>query len=264
MKLIHLNPKTPGTRHQLNLSKNLLAKKNNIYKNLKYKIQTYAGRSSQTGNITVRRRGGGCKKKFRKIKFNNFNTLALVLMINYDPYRNSFISLNFDVLLKTFFFSNAVQTTFPGTILICNKKSSELYFGSRSLLSNFPIGILVHNVSLNIGGTSEAQISRSAGTYCQIVQKKEKKTKIRVPSGKFISIDTNLFATFGRVSNIKSNLTVSGKAGRNRLKGIRPHVRGVAMNPIDHPHGGRTKGGRPSVTPWGKLTKGKKTGKKNE
>lgn len=264
MKLIKLNPKTPGTRHQLNLTKNLLAKNNSILKNLNYKIQTYGGRSTLTGHITVRHRGGGCKKKFRKIKFNNFDTIAVVLMIHYDPYRNSFISLNFDIILKKFFFSSAVQTTFPGSIILCNKKNSELYFGNRSLLINFPIGILVHNVSASIGDKSIAKFSRSAGTYCQIVQKKEKKVKIRVPSGKFISIDTNLFATFGRVSNIKSNLTISGKAGRNRLKGVRPHVRGVAMNPVDHPHGGRTKGGRPSVTPWGKLTKGKKTGKKNE
>lgn len=97
MKLIKLKPKTPGTRHQLNLTKNLLSKQN-ICKDLIYKIQTYAGRSSQSGHITVRHRGGGCKKKFIKIKFNNGDILALVLMIHYDPYRNSFISLNFDFL----------------------------------------------------------------------------------------------------------------------------------------------------------------------
>jgi large subunit ribosomal protein L2 len=248
MRLIKLNPKTPGTRHQLNLTKNLLSKKSNLYKKLIYKIHTYAGRSSQTGHITVRQKGGGCKKKFIKIRFNSFNTIALVLIIKYDSYRNSFISLNFDLLLKCFFISTAVQTTFPGSIFTCQKKNSELYFGNRSLLANFPIGILVHNVSLSINKNNIAKLARSSGAYCQIVQKKNK-IKIRVPSGNFISVDTNAFATFGIVSNIKYNLTISGKAGRNRHKGIRPHVRGIAMNPVDHPHGGRTKGGRPSVTP---------------
>lgn len=263
MKLIKLNPKTPGTRHQLNLTKNLLSKNNNIFKNLIYKIKAYAGRSSQSGHITIRHRGGGCKKKFIKIKFNNFNAVSIVLMISYDPYRNSFISLHFDLLVKCFFFSTAVQTTFPGTLITCKKKNSILYFGNRSLLSNFPIGTLVHNLSLSINHQSVAKLSRAAGTYCQIVQK-TKNFKIRLPSGNFISIATNVFATFGIVSNMKCNLTVSGKAGRNRYRGIRPSVRGIAMNPVDHPHGGRTNGGRHPVTPWGKLTKGKKTVKKNE
>lgn len=249
MKLIKLNSRTPGTRHQVNLAKNLLSKNNNICKNLSLKVQENSGRSSLFGHISIRRKGGGCKKKFRQIKFNNFDSQSIILMVSYDPYRNSFISLNFDILSKCFFHSIAVHTTFPGTIITCQKKNTELYFGNRSTLSNFPIGVLVHNVSGSSIGNQLATFSRSAGTYCQIIQKQKNKVQIRIPSGKFVSINKNLFATFGRVSNIKHNLTVTGKAGRSRLKGIRPHVRGIAMNPVDHPHGGRTNGGRPSVSP---------------
>lgn len=264
MKLQNLNSRTPGTRHQLNLSKNLLSKKNTILKHLNFKVLEHSGRSSLTGHITTRHKGGGCKKKFRKIKFNNFNTKSIILMTSYDPFRNSFISLNFDFLSKVFFYSLAIQTTFPGTIIVCNKKNSELYFGYRSELNNFPIGVLVNNVSYSFLGNKLGVFGRSAGTFCQIVQKVQNNIQIRLPSGKFVIIKQNLFATFGRVSNSKFNLTVIGKAGRNRLKGIRPSVRGIAMNSVDHPHGGRTNGGRPSVSPWGKLTKGKPTVKKNE
>lgn len=260
MQLISKIPITPGIRHQINLTKNLLAKNKNIFKNLNYKIKIHAGRSTQTGHITIRHRGNGCKKKFLKRKFLNFKVMALILMVMYDPYRSSFISLCFDIVLKFFFFSPATQTTFPGSIIVCNKKKFDLYFGNRSFLNNFPVGVLVHHVCMK---NSEPSVCRSAGTFCQIIQKKNNDVKIRVPSGIFISLKTNLFATFGRVSNLKYNLTIIGKAGRNKLKGIRPNVRGVAMNPVDHPHGGRTKGGFHPMSPWGILTKGKKT-KKNE
>lgn len=248
MKLQNRNGITPGTRHQLNLSKSLLVK-TTILKNLNFKILEHSGRSSITGHITTRHKGGGCKKKFRKIKFNNFNSKSIILMTSYDPFRNSFISLNFDFVSKIFFYSLGVQTTFPGSITICNSKNSELYFGCRSELNNFPIGVFVNNVSCNALGNSLGVFGRSAGTFCQIIQKFQNNVQIRVPSGKFVTIKSNLFATFGRVSNSKFNLTVIGKAGRNRLKGVRPTVRGVAMNPVDHPHGGRTNGGRPSVSP---------------
>jgi large subunit ribosomal protein L2 len=236
MKLVKLNSRSPGTRHQLNLTKNLLSKNSNILKNVIFKI------SNKT-------KGGGCKKKFRKIKFNNFNSKSIVIMINYDPYRNSFITLNFDFYSKFFFFSTAIQSTFPGSIYICQKKKLELYFGNRSTLINFPIGALISNISKTPLAYELAKYCRAAGTYCQIIQKQKQKIQIRLPSGKFVLTSSSLFATFGRVSNIKKNLVILGKAGRNRLKGIRPHVRGVAMNPVDHPHGGRTNGGRLSVTP---------------
>lgn len=263
MKLLHLNPVTPGTRHQLNLTTNLLAK-SSIIKTLSLKLKKNVGRSSNTGHITTRHKGGGCKKKFRKIRFNNFITKSIVLMIAYDPYRNSFISLNFDFSAKLFFYSIATQALFPGTITLCQSMPVELYFGNRASINYFSIGSLVSGVCHGRFKNELAKYSRAAGTYCQIIQKKKKKVQIRLPSGKFILLSKHSFATFGRVSNIKYNLRIVGKAGRNRLKGVRPTVRGIAMNPVDHPHGGRTNGGRPSVSPWGKLTKGKKTKKKNE
>lgn len=249
MKLLKLNYQTSGTRHQLNLSKNLLAKNNNIVKILNFKLSERAGRSTITGHITVRHKGGGCKKKFRKVKFNNFDTKSFILMINYDPYRNSFLALNFDFISKFFFYTSAVQCLLPGAVTICGSQNSELNFGNRSQLFNYPIGVLINNVSTNFFSNKLSVYGRSAGTFCQIIQKYKNKTQIRVPSGKFITLSNNLFATLGRVSNFKYNLTVTGKAGRNRLRGIRPCVRGIAMNPVDHPHGGRTNGGRPSVSP---------------
>ncbi len=262
MKLIKLTSQTPGTRHTINITKNLLAKKNNLIKQLIFRFHNFKGRSSQTGHITVWHRGGGCKKLFRYIKFDNLTTKSLILMINYDPYRNAFISLGFDFIIKKFFFFLTTQTTFPGSLVLCQNNFSELHFGNRTLLKNLPVGVLIHNIStLN---SKIAKYSRSAGTFSQILQKKNNSVIIRVSSGKTLTLDNNLFASFGRVSNLKHNLIVSGKAGKSRHKGIRPTVRGVAMNPVDHPHGGRTKGGRPSVSPWGILTKGKPTVKKYE
>jgi large subunit ribosomal protein L2 len=115
------------------------------------------------------------------------------------------------------------------------------------MLINFSAGNLIYNLSLKPDGS--AKYSRAAGTYCQLIQKNLIISKLRIPSGKIIEISSNVFASLGRVSNLKHNLTVTGKAGRTRLKGFRPIVRGIAMNPVDHPHGGRTNGGRPSVTP---------------
>lgn len=249
MKFKKINPITPGTRHQVNLSKNLLSKKNNLFKNLTFKIKTCAGRSSQSGNITVRHKGGGCKKKFRSIKFCDTYSQNLILFTNYDPYRNAFVSLSFDLSNFYFYYMLSVQTIFPGAITSCDKNKLELYFGNRSNLANFPLGSLVHNVSLSLKNENKINLSRSAGTYCQLVQKKGKYVHLKLPSGKFLRLSFLASATLGRVSNFKVNLTAVGKAGKNRLKGIRPTVRGVAMNPVDHPHGGRTKGGRPSVTP---------------
>jgi len=249
MKLVALNPTTPGSRHQYNLTKNLLSKHNNIFKNLTLNVFKNTGRSSNTGHITSAHKGGGCKKKFRKVNFNSFRTKSIVLMLNYDPYRNAFISVNFDFYSKFFFYSTTTQTIFPGSVSVCQKKKLELFFGNKSILINFPIGALISNVSKLSFGHEMSKYSRAAGTYCQIIQKKNQKIQIRLPSGKFVLMFSNLFATFGRVSNNKSNLVLLGKAGRNRLRGIRPCVRGVAMNPVDHPHGGRTNGGRASVTP---------------
>lgn len=260
MQLLKLNPTTPGIRHKIKLSKNLLSKKGSIYKKLNLNNHRFQGRSPQTGHITSWHRGGGCKKLFRHINFFNFATKAIFITTLYDPYRSSFISLSFDFVNKYFYYFLASQSVFPGSIFLCNSKKIELFFGNRTLLLNFFVGNFLYNLSLNL--KSKAKYCRSAGTFCQIIQQNILVTKIRIPSGKVITLNSNLYATLGRVSNIKHNLIVKGNAGSNRLRGFRPIVRGIAMNPVDHPHGGRTNGGQPSATPWGLLTKGKPTVKK--
>ena len=128
-------------------------------------------------------------------------------------------------------------------------------------LKNIPTGSLIHSLT-NSFNLDKVCFARAAGTFCQIIQRSVNIIKVRLPSGKIIELSPEVYATVGVLSNAQHNLVYLGKAGRNRLKGRRPIVRGVAMNPVDHPHGGRTNGGRPSVTPWGIPTKGKPTVKK--
>jgi len=132
-----------------------------------------------------------------------------------------------------------------------------LRLGFRTLLKNIPTGTIINCLSLQ--KDKKVKYIRSAGTFGQIIQKNILSCHIKLPSNQIIIVSANSYATIGVISNLKNNLVVLGKAGRNRLMGHRPSVRGIAMNPVDHPHGGRTNGGRPSVTPWGIPTKGKPT-----
>ena len=135
----------------------------------------------------------------------------------------------------------------------------DLFFGCHSILSNFPIGIPISCVSSPNKYKLGSKFSRSAGTFCQIVQKEVNHSKLRLPSGKFVILKNKCVAVFGKLGNLRYNLVKLGKAGRNRHLGNRPTVRGIAMNPVDHPHGGRTNGGCHPVSPWGLLAKGKRT-----
>ena len=259
MKLIKLKPNTPGTRHAIKIDKSLLLKNNFLFKNLiKYK-HSFQGRSSLGGRITVRHKGSGCKKKYRDIRFDNFEHTSLVIAIAYDPYRTSFISLNFDLLRKQFFTTIASHSLYTGFVHSCQQKFDYLKFGYRTAFTTIPPGSVVSNISLLLN--HKTVYARSAGTSCQLIQKTSNTSKIRLPSGKIIDINNKSYATLGINSNIQHKLTCSGKAGKNRLRGIRPTVRGIAMNPVDHPHGGRTNSGFVYVTPWGIPTKGKKTKK---
>ena len=135
--------------------------------------------------------------------------------------------------------------------------------GFRTVLKNIPTGSVINCLSFSKLKNQKINFIRSAGTFGQIVQKNFLFSKIKLPSNQIIEVPTSSFATIGSVSNNLQKFIVFGKAGRRRLLGNRPSVRGIAMNPVDHPHGGRTNGGRPSVTPWGIPTKGKPTVKKN-
>jgi large subunit ribosomal protein L2 len=256
MKLKKLLPVTNGTRHQIKLQKNLLVKKNRFLKSLLKKSKSNKGRSSQTGHITVRHKSNGCKYKLHVL-----NSLSFFYAINichmYSSTTNTFIALNFDFLTKSFFKTISTANIFPGSFIISNFKVKENFIGYRTKLKYLPIGSVIHSISLE----NNIIFCSSAGTYASLLEK-NKNCKIRLPSGVIITVPENYFAVLGSVSNDLYKSLYIGKAGRNRLKGIRPSVRGVAMNPVDHPHGGRTNGGRPSVTPWGIPTKGKPTVKK--
>jgi len=257
MKLKIISPISNGTRHQINLQKNLLTKKNNLVKSLLKKYNSQHGRSKNTGHITVRHKGSGCKKKSHIV-----NSLGFYFGINicqmYNCFQNAFISLNFDFIKKSFFKTTATGKLYPGSLIISDLKTRDQYIGYKMQLKFIPVGSIINNIS----NQNKAIYSSSAGSFCQLIEKKVK-CKIRLPSGKMIVLPNNYFGVLGSVSNPQYKSICIGKAGKNRLKGIRPSVRGIAMNPVDHPHGGRTNGGRPSVTPWGILTKGKPTVRKN-
>jgi len=260
MKIIKLKPTTNGTRHQLKLQNFLLSKTNKLIKSSIKGFKRHQGRSSITGRITVRHKGSGCKKNYRQIDFSNEKYFSVVITICYDPLRSSFVALCFDLDRNVFFSTLSTNFVYPGTILICNSDQTELKLGYRTRLKNIPAGSIVN--SLSLGLKDKIKYARSAGTSCQIIQKTKKNCCVRLPSGNLFNVSMDAFATIGILSNFQHNKIVIGKAGKNRIAGIRPSVRGIAMNPVDHPHGGRTNGGQPSVTPWGIPTKGKPTVKK--
>jgi large subunit ribosomal protein L2 len=256
MQLKKLKSVTNGTRHQIILQKNTLAKNNRIFrKNTSY-FHSNSGRSTKTGNITIWHKGGKVKKLYRHLSYSSSSKNSVLLTVMYDPYRNCLISLNFDLNRKVFFQTMLTKDTFPGTFLKESNRLNELRLGFRASIKNIPTGTSISNITgFN---TEKTKYARSAGTSSQIIQQMQnQKTKIRLPSNKIVEITSNAFCSIGVVSNQKHNLCYKGKAGKNRHRGIRPTVRGIAMNPVDHPHGGRTNGGRPSVTPWGLPTKGK-------
>ena len=256
MLLIKKQVNTPGTRHAIQLTKFLLFKNNKLVKTLIKPHKYHNGRSSQTGHITVWHRGGGCKNVYRKLNYTNINTHSIVIGVMYDSNRNNLNSLNFDLINKKIFNTNAILNTYAGSLLICQQKISDFYLGYRSKIINLPVGSLISNLSRNTEFTS---LVRSAGTFAQLIQKQSKNCKIRLPSNQIIVLPLNSYATIGINANLQSNRVVIGKAGRNRYKNIRPTVRGICMNPVDHPHGGRSNGGCHPMTPWGIKTRGKKT-----
>jgi large subunit ribosomal protein L2 len=225
---------------------------------------TKSGGRNNTGRITSRRRGGGHKRRYRKVDFKRHNKIgvpAKVAAIEYDPNRSARIALLFyvDGEKRYIIWPKGLSV---GDTVVCGP---EVPFetGNALPLSNIPLGTLVHIVELNIG--KGGQMVRSAGAYAQVMAKEGDRVTLRIPSGEVRMVHRNCYATIGEVGNSEHENVVSGKAGRSRWLGKRLKVRGVAMNPVDHPHGGgegRTSGGRHPCTPWGKPTKGAKTRKK--
>ena len=259
MALKSYNPVTPSTRQLV------LVDRSDLYKGKPVKSLT-EGKSSKggrnnTGRVTVRFRGGGHKRVLRNVDFrrrDHLNVPAVVERLEYDPNRSGFIALikYQDGVLS---YILAPQRLSVGDTVIAGD-SADIKPGNAMPAANIPVGTIVHNVELKIG--KGGQVARSAGTFAQIVGRDQGYVIIRLNSGEQRLIHGQCFATIGAVSNPDHMNENMGKAGRNRWLGFRPHNRGVAMNPIDHPHGGgegRTSGGRHPVSPWGKPTKGKKT-----
>jgi large subunit ribosomal protein L2 len=258
MALRTFKPATPGLRQLVIVDRSELYK-GKPEKSLTVGLTKTGGRDN-FGHVTSRKIGGGHKRKYRVIDFrrNKFDCEATVERIEYDPNRTSFIALiNYEDGEKAYIL--APQRLKAGDKVISSEKA-DIKPGNAMPLKSMPVGTIVHNVELKAG--KGGQLVRSAGCYAQVVGKDAGYAQLKLSSGELRIVREECLATVGAVSNPDNQNISLGKAGRSRWLGIRPVARGVAMNPVDHPHGGgegRTSGGRHPVTPWGKPTKGAKT-----
>lgn len=239
--------------------------KNEPERSLLEPLKKHAGRNSY-GRITVRHRGGGNKQKYRVIDFkrNKFDMPATVIGIEYDPNRSANIALlEYEDGEKRYIIAPFGLTDGDKVI---SSASADIKPGNTLPISAIPVGTLIHNIELSPG--KGGQLVRSAGNSAQLMAKEDKYAQVRLPSGEVRMVRMNCLATIGQVGNLDHENISIGKAGRKRNMGIRPTVRGVVMNPNDHPHGGgegKSPIGMPSpVTPWGKPALGLKTRKKNK
>lgn len=258
MALKAYKPTTPGQRGLVLINRQGLWKGKPV-KGLTEGLSKSGGRNN-LGRVTAFQRGGGHKRAYRLVDFKRrkFDIPATVERLEYDPNRTAFIALIlYDDGERAYIL--APQRLKAGDRVISGTKA-DIKPGNAMPLASMPIGTIVHNIELKIG--KGGQIARSAGTYAQLVGRDAGYAQLRLSSGEQRIVRAEAMATVGAVSNPDNSNQNFGKAGRIRWKGRRPVVRGVAMNPVDHPHGGgegRTSGGRHPVTPWGKPTKGKKT-----
>ncbi|UUX48660.1 50S ribosomal protein L2 [Nisaea acidiphila] len=258
MALKTFNPTTPSQRELVIVDRSELWKGKPV-KSLTRGLTKSGGRNN-TGRTTSFWRGGGHKRKYRIIDFKRrkFDVAATVERLEYDPNRTAFIALiKYDDGELAYIL--APQRLKAGDKVIAGERQ-DIKPGNAMPLKSIPVGTIVHNVEFKPG--KGGQIARSAGAYVQIVGRDQGYALLRLTSGEVRMVRGECMATVGAVSNPDQQNTNLGKAGRSRWLGKRPHVRGVVMNPVDHPHGGgegRTSGGRHPVTPWGKPTKGKRT-----
>ncbi|MBI65039.1 MAG: 50S ribosomal protein L2 [Candidatus Marinimicrobia bacterium] len=260
-----LKPDTPSRRY-MSVSSFEEITKSYPERKLTTAIRKTGGRNN-TGRITSRRRGGGHKRRYRIIDFkrNKFDVEAKVIAIEYDPNRTSRIAL-LEYKDNERRYIIAPDKLKVGDKVISSLESSVPFtVGNASLLRNIPDGIDVHNIEMK--PRKGAQLARSAGSYATVMAKENNMVTLKLPSGEMRMIHDSCLATIGVVGNKNHQNIKIGKAGRSRWLGRRPKVRGVAMNPVDHPHGGgegRTSGGRHPVSPWGTPAKGYKTRKKSK
>ncbi|UWI83167.1 50S ribosomal protein L2 [Wolbachia endosymbiont of Howardula sp.] len=256
-------PVTPSSRGTILVKKDFLSQ-DRPEKKLTCGKTASGGRNSY-GRITTRHKGGGHKRNYRIIDFKRIrNDEAVVEKIEYDPNRSGFLALIAYKSDNSTSYILAPQDLHLGDVIL-SSNNADILPGNCLELKYIPIGSFVHNIELKPGGG--AVLARSAGCYAQIIGRDGQYILLRLRSSQMRLILSTCKATIGIVSNPNHKNRKLGKAGRKRWLGIRPSVRGVAMNPVDHPHGGgegKTSGGRHPVTPWGVGTKGKKTRKKNK
>jgi len=263
MALKVLKPVTNGTRGRVGVVDAELYR-GAPEKRLTVGLSKKGGRNNN-GRVTAAHRGGGHKRLYRIVDFkrDNFGVEGKVARIEYDPNRTAHIALvHFANGDKRYIL--APQGLRPGDVVMSGK-DADIRPGNALPLANIRVGTLLHNVELKPG--KGGQLARSAGTSVQLMGKEGGRAVLKLPSGEFRRVDARCLASIGVMGNADHANRKIGKAGRSRWLGIRPNVRGVAMNPVDHPHGGgegRTSGGRHPVTPWGVPTKGHKTRKKNK
>jgi large subunit ribosomal protein L2 len=258
MALKNFKPITPSQRGLILVDRSELHKGKPV-KALTEGLTGKGGRNN-AGRITMRRRGGGHKRRYRLVDFRRSKTdiPATVERLEYDPNRSAFLALiryqdgELSYIL-------APQRVAPGDTVVSGERV-DIRPGNAMPMENIPVGTIIHNIEMK--PSAGGQIARAAGTYAQLIGKDAGFAQLRLSSGELRMVPARGFATIGSVSNPDNKNTNLGKAGRNRWRGKRPSVRGVAMNPVDHPHGGgegRSSGGRHPVTPWGVPTKGKRT-----
>ncbi len=255
MALKTFRPTSPGMRQLILVDRSMLFKGKPV-KALTVGLTKSGGRNN-TGRTVMFTKSGGHKRSYRLIDFkrNRFDVSATVERLEYDPNRTAFIALikYTDGQLS---YIIAPQRLAVGDTIISGEKV-DIKPGNALPLRSIPVGTIIHNIEMKPG--KGAQIARSAGAYAQLVGRAAGYAQIKLNSGELRLVRSDCMATVGAVSNPDHTNTSIGKAGRSRWLGIKPSVRGIAMNPVDHPHGGRTNGGRHPSTPWGKVTRGRKT-----
>jgi large subunit ribosomal protein L2 len=263
MKIKAYRPTTPSQRHLVSISYGDIWR-GKPFKSLVSGSVTSGSSGRSRGRVTVRHRGGGHKKLYRIVDFKRRTKEVNVCRLEYDPNRTCLIALVKDVASNLHSYILAPDGVKAGDRLLSGD-GVPISLGNVLPLHSVPEGVLVHNIELKIG--KGGQIVRSAGGGAQIMGRDGAYVLVKLPSGEVRKIHENCSATIGSVSNVEHKNRSIGKAGRSRWMGRRPHVRGVAMNPIDHPHGGgegKTSGGRHPVSPWGWSTKGMKTRNKKK
>ena len=258
MALKNFKPTTPSQRALVLVDRAELWKGKPV-KSLTEGLNSKGGRNN-LGRITMRRRGGGHKRRYRNVDFRRVKAdiPATIERLEFDPNRSAFIAL-IKYIDGDVSYILAPQRVNVGDQVISGE-NVDVKPGNAMPMENMPVGTIIHNVEMKPG--AGGQIARAAGTYVQLIGKDAGYAQLRLGSGELRMVPARCMATIGAVSNADNKNTNMGKAGRNRWLGKRPSVRGVAMNPVDHPHGGgegRSSGGRHPVSPWGVPTKGKRT-----